>query len=107
MKQVLVTGANGFVGQHLVRELAEIGMTVVGVGGPMRATKKPQYVSSYLELDLMRAEDVARLEFKGIDGVVHLAGLAAIGASFDNPMLYMTTNIGIEINMFETALAQQ
>lgn len=107
MKRVLVTGANGFVGQHLVRELAENGMTVVGVGGPQGATKKSPHVSTYLELDLTRPEDVEHIEFAGIDGVIHLAGLAAVGASFDDPMLYMTTNVGIEVNLFEAALAQK
>jgi GDP-4-dehydro-6-deoxy-D-mannose reductase len=106
MKTILVTGANGFVGQHLVRELAENGMTVVGVGGPIGTSKKSQYVSSYLELDLMDMDDVSHLDFKGIDGVIHLAGLAAVGPSFDDPMLYMTTNVGIEVNLFEAALSQ-
>jgi GDP-4-dehydro-6-deoxy-D-mannose reductase len=106
MKTILVTGANGFVGQHLVRELAENNMTVVGVGGPIGSSKKSPYVSRYLELDLMKTEDVARLEFGDIDGVIHLAGLAAVGASFDDPMRYMTTNIGIEVNLFEAALSQ-
>jgi GDP-4-dehydro-6-deoxy-D-mannose reductase len=106
MKTILVTGANGFVGQHLVRELAENGMTVVGIGGPIGTAKKSPYVSSYIELDLMNLHDVKRLELKGVDGVIHLAGLAAVGASFDDPMLYISTNIGIETNLYEAALSQ-
>jgi GDP-4-dehydro-6-deoxy-D-mannose reductase len=107
MKHVLVTGANGFVGAHLVRELATNGITVVGVGGPMKTASVSEHASSYLELDLTRPEDIARLDLTDIDGVVHLAGLAAVGASFDNPMLYMSTNVGIEVNIFEAALKQQ
>jgi GDP-4-dehydro-6-deoxy-D-mannose reductase len=107
MKKVLVTGSNGFVGQHLTRELAENGISVIGVGGQQGAKEKSPHVETYLELDLTDPKQAARLDFKGVDGVVHLAGLAAIGASFDDPMLYMTTNVGIEVNLFETALAQQ
>lgn len=107
MKKVLVTGSNGFVGQHLVRELAENGITVVGVGGSQGSKEKSPHVEAYLELDLTNPEEAARIDFKGVDGVVHLAGLAAVGASFDDPMLYMTTNVGIEVNLFEAALAQQ
>jgi GDP-4-dehydro-6-deoxy-D-mannose reductase len=38
---------------------------------------------------------------------VHLAGMTSVGASFDQPMQYMLMNIGIEINLFETALKQR
>jgi len=107
MKRVLVTGSNGFVGQHLVRELAEHGITVLGVGGQQGAKEKSPHVDTYLELDLTNPKEAARIDFKEVDGVVHLAGLAAIGASFGKPMLYVATNIGIEVNLFETALAQQ
>lgn len=102
----MVTGSNGFVGQHLVRELSENGTTVVGVGGHIGSSKKSPFVSSYLELDLTNTEDVSQLDFKDINGVIHLAGLAAVGASFDDPMLYITTNIGIEVNLFEAAISQ-
>jgi len=107
MKKVLVTGANGFVGQHLVRELSENDITVVGVGGSIGSHDKSPYITEYLELDLTKTDEVSKLDFKGVDGVIHLAGLAAIGASFDDPMLYISTNIGIEVNLYEAALAQK
>lgn len=106
MNKILVTGANGFVGQHLVKELAENGATVVGVGGPAGATEKSPHVSEYTVLDLNNPEEVAKINFEGVDGVVHLAGLAAVGPSFDQPMDYINTNIGIETNLFEAALVQ-
>ncbi len=107
MKRILVTGANGFVGQHLSKELADNGIEVVGVGGPRGATEKSPYVTTYLELDLTKPEDAKQIDFTNIDGVIHLAGLAAVDASFDEPMLYMNTNIGIQVNLFEAALAQK
>lgn len=106
MKKILVTGANGFVGQHLVKELHEHGIAVVGVGGPQGAKNKSPYVATYLELDLTKPDQVAQIDFTDIDGVIHLAGLAAVGASFDNPMLYMSVNVGIEVNLFEAAMSQ-
>jgi GDP-4-dehydro-6-deoxy-D-mannose reductase len=107
MPKVIVTGSNGFVGQHLVKELAEHGITVVGVGGHQGAKEKSPHVESYLELDLTKPEEAARIDFQGVDGVIHLAGLAAVGPSFDDPMLYFNVNVGIEVNLFETALAQK
>jgi GDP-4-dehydro-6-deoxy-D-mannose reductase len=106
MKKVLVTGANGFVGQHLVKELFENGITVVGVGGHIGSAAKPAYIDEYMVLDLNDAAAVGKIDFKNIDGVIHLAGLAAVGPSFDDPLGYMTTNVGIEINLFEAAIAQ-
>lgn len=106
MQKVLVTGANGFVGQHLVKELSENGITVVGVGGHIGAIEKPAYIDEYAVLDLNDAAAVAKLNFKDIDGVIHLAGLAAVGPSFDDPLKYINVNVGLEINLFEAALAQ-
>jgi GDP-4-dehydro-6-deoxy-D-mannose reductase len=105
-KRVLVTGVNGFVGTHLVKELNENGIEVIGVGGAHGATEPDPNVSSYQVLDLTVREEVEKIDFQNIDGVIHLAGLAAVGPSFDNPMGYITTNIGIEVNLFEVANQQ-
>lgn len=58
-------------------------------------------------LDLSRPEEAAKVDFSNVAGVVHLAGLAAVGPSFDQPMEYINTNIGIEVNLFEAALVQK
>ncbi len=106
MKKVLVTGANGFVGNHLVKELSEYGISVVGIGG-QEGSKKPAYIDEYLAINLLDRKAVQQeINFEGIDGVIHLAGLAAVGPSFDDPQQYMETNIGIEVNLFEAALSQ-
>jgi GDP-4-dehydro-6-deoxy-D-mannose reductase len=99
MPTVLITGADGFVGKHLYSELTENGYDVVRVAGPRSKT-------SELALDLTSDDDLRGLSFNGVDGVIHLAGLAAVRPSFDEPMHYIKTNIGIEVNLFETALKQ-
>jgi GDP-4-dehydro-6-deoxy-D-mannose reductase len=105
MQKVLVTGINGFVGQHVAHELIQTGIDVVGIGGP-GSTAAHDKVTDYLSLDLTKAEEAARIDFAGIDGVIHLAGLAAVGPSFDKPVGYVSTNVGIQTNLFEAALAQ-
>jgi GDP-4-dehydro-6-deoxy-D-mannose reductase len=105
-KKILVTGVNGFVGQHLVKELVDNSIEVVGVGGSIGSVDSIPGVSAYQVIDLSKKEDAAKIDFSGIDGVIHLAGLAAVGPSFDNPMQYINVNIGIETNLFEAALAQ-
>lgn len=106
MKAILVTGANGFVGRHLVKELVDNGLTVLGITGPSSPTNEDN-LASYISLDLLRKADYHKINFKEVDKVVHLAGLAAVGPSFDDPMEYISTNMGIQINLFETALKQK
>lgn len=106
MNKVLVTGANGFVGNHLIKELIGHGIKVVGVGGELGNKEKPD-IDEYLVLDLNEKSAVEKIDFGDIDGVIHLAGLAAVGPSFDDPMQYINTNVGIEVNLFEVALAQK
>lgn len=100
MNKILITGANGFVGQHLTNELTSNGIEVVGVGYSSDAL-------NVLSLDLTNPSECSKLDFSHIFGVIHLAGLAAVGPSFVDPMKYITTNMSIEVNLFETALKQK
>jgi GDP-4-dehydro-6-deoxy-D-mannose reductase len=103
--KVLVTGANGFVGPHLVTALAKAGHEVVALGHSSGVGRVPEGVEM-VSLDLMDREAVDGLDFRGIDGVVHLAGLAAVGPSFDTPLKYLQVNGGLEVNLYEAAQAQ-
>lgn len=103
--KVLITGANGFVGQHLVRELKNSGINVVSVGGHTAPSIDGE---ECIRLDLSNQEEAHReLNFTGIDGVIHLAGLAANGPSFSEPLKYINVNSAIQINLMETALEQK
>ncbi len=104
MKNVLVTGSNGFVGKHLINDLVENGHQVTGVGVDDSKLKKRNY--EYKKIDLNNIEEVLTLNLKSFDYVIHLAGLAAVGPSFDNPVLYLNTNLDIESNLFEACIKQ-
>jgi len=106
MHKILVTGVNGFVGRHLAKELSEHGLEVVGVGGPQGGREISDYISRYYTIDLMDKQATAELDFSDIDGVIHLAGLASVGPSFNDPLTYIQTNVGLEVNLFETAMSQ-
>lgn len=101
MQRVIVTGANGFVGNHLQHELDASGIETIGVG-----YSGSNNTDKLVLLDLTNPEDCAKLDFSSVSGVIHLAGLAAVGDSFTSPMKYIQTNMGIEINLFEAALKQ-
>jgi len=104
--EVLITGANGFVGQHLVRELAEHEISTATVGGPKNSNQSADSPANTYNLDLTDPAQADKIDFSRIDAVIHLAGLAAVGPSFDNPQLYMDTNVGMQVNLFEAALRQ-
>jgi GDP-4-dehydro-6-deoxy-D-mannose reductase len=102
MASIAVTGANGFVGRHLVRELVSAGHTVVGIGRDESALE-PDLLADYIGTNLTADWPST----PAIDAVAHLAGLAAVGPSFDNPGLYVNENSAMVINLFEALRAAQ
>jgi GDP-4-dehydro-6-deoxy-D-mannose reductase len=106
MPKILVTGANGFAGRHVTAELVNNNYEVIAVGGSQAPGIKANDVISYITLDLTDKAETEKINFNEVMGVVHLAGMTSVGASFEQPMQYMMVNIGIEINLFETALKQ-
>lgn len=63
MKRVLVTGADGFVGRHLVPELAGLGFTVIPAAGPAAGPGAAGDVPGLLRADLLSpgaARDLVR-----------------------------------------------
>lgn len=105
MKRIAVTGANGFVGQHLLNELVMNDYEVLAIGGsnlPIAANQTANHVG----VDLSQIDQVKRLDLSDVDAIIHLAGLAAVGPSFEDPMKYITTNAALEANLFQRAIDQ-
>lgn len=106
MKKIAITGANGFVGQHLIKELVENGYQVLAIGGSNLPNLQGHQGVTYTSADLTKPEEVKQIDLSGVDAVIHLAGLAAVGPSFDDPMRYITTNAALETNLFQRAVEQ-
>jgi GDP-4-dehydro-6-deoxy-D-mannose reductase len=85
--RVGVSGVNGFVGQHLVRELVAHGHQVLGIShGPVEPAIG-DVLTEYADRDLTEGWPAQES-----DAVVHLAGLSAVGPSFANPQSYIHGN---------------
>ena len=97
-RRIAVTGVNGFVGRHLVAELVGHDFDVVGIGHEPDA--HPEGLSDYLSQDLT----VAWPRGLAVDAVVHLAGLSAVGPSFDQPQRYLEQNSAMVTHMCEAVL---
>lgn len=111
MTKVLVTGADGFIGSHLVEELVVRGYQV-------RAFVYYNSFNSWGWLDQVSKEIMKNVEiFSGdirdsngvkesmrdIDEVYHLAALIAIPFSYHSPDSYVDTNIKGTLNVLQAA----
>jgi GDP-4-dehydro-6-deoxy-D-mannose reductase len=101
--KVVVSGINGFVGEHLARELVNSGISVIGIGQDTEPNHNiANILHSYIQTNLIEQWP----DIPGVKAVIHLAGLAAVGPSFDKPQLYINTNSAMVTNLCEYYLRQ-
>jgi UDP-glucose 4-epimerase len=86
-RNVLVTGAKGFIGRHTARALAAQGYWVVGIGhGHWTVAEARAYgVAQWVEADIT-LDNLNSLDLPGpVDCVVHCAGSGAVSFSYAQP----------------------
>tara|TARA_Y100000589_G_C27149525_1_gene628307 strand:+ start:80 stop:1075 length:996 start_codon:yes stop_codon:yes gene_type:complete len=111
MKKVLVTGADGFIGSHLVELLIEEGYQVralciynsAGSWGWLDSLPKNKKKLIDVTLGDIRDANCVRQIMKGCDIVFHLAALIAIPYSYIAPASYVDTNIHGTLNVLQAA----
>ncbi len=109
--KILVTGADGFIGSHLVEELIQQGYSV----------RPFVFYNSFnswgwldtLPFEIKRELDVfagdvrdpfgVKKAMEGCDRVLHLAALIAIPYSYHSPATYVSTNIQGTLNVVQAA----
>ena len=111
-KMILVTGAAGFIGSHAVEAFVKRGDQVIGLDNlndyydPARKEKNLREVTEharagkwpgtfqFLKGDIRDRELIAHLfSDHRFDGVVHLAAMAGVRVSIDDPGLYYDVNV--------------
>jgi nucleoside-diphosphate-sugar epimerase len=108
VKRLVVTGAGGFIGRHLLESEILKRIPVRAILGPddaplSSAEKSPRMNCHRCDI---RQEGELGDAFRGADTVIHLAGPASVSASFQNPDEYLSTHvIGTRVVM-ATALRQ-
>lgn len=111
IKNVLVTGADGFIGSHLVEELLKDGYHVrafvlynsFNTWGWLDSFDKETLNQIDVFAGDVRDSNAVRKAMEGMDAVLHLAALIAIPYSYYAPDAYVDTNIKGTLNVLQAA----
>ena len=107
MKKILVTGADGFIGSHLVELLVKNHFNVVALTqyNSFNNWGWLEDVSCLKEIKVVsgdiRDNSFCRKIVQDIDQIIHLAALIAIPYSYHAPQSYVETNILGTLNLCE------
>ncbi|NER12187.1 SDR family NAD(P)-dependent oxidoreductase [Leptobacterium flavescens] len=115
MKKVLVTGAEGFIGSHLVEELVNNGYEVNAFclynsfNSNGWLDHLPDNIKKNVNVFMGNIEDVHHLRkaLKDCDRVIHLAALISIPYSYVAPESFLKTNINGTLNILQLAREEE
>jgi len=111
IKRILVTGADGFIGSHLVERLVRDGFNVRAFvfynsfNSWGWLDNLPNQIKDEIEIFAGDIRDPFGVKeaMKGCDVVYHLAALIAIPFSYHSPSSYVETNISGTLNILQSA----
>ncbi len=110
MSTILVTGGAGYIGSHTVVELLNAGHQVIIVDNLCNSSiavleriyklAKPNF--RFVQADVRDGAALDRLfAEQPIDGVIHFAGLKAVGESVSQPLRYFDNNVGSTLALLQ------
>lgn len=109
MKKILITGAGGFIGSHLVEACVKRGLKVrafVRYNGRNNwgwLESLPKLKDIEVVAGDIRDFDSVNTAMRGCDTVFHLAALIGIPYSYVSPLAYVKTNIEGTYNVLQSA----
>src|SRR5918911_4572206 len=114
---ILVTGAAGFIGSHLVDRLLRDGWEVTGVdnfddfySAALKRDNIADHVGhpaySLVEADIRDPDTLLTRLTRRYDVIVHLAAKAGVRPSIAHPVLYQDVNVRGTQNLLELAKAR-
>ncbi len=110
MTKILVTGGAGFIGSHTCIELLNAGHEVVVLDNLCNSSSKSLKIVEretnktldFYEVDIRDEKQLEKIfEAEKIEGVIHFAGLKAVGESSVIPLDYYDNNIAGTLNLLK------
>ena len=99
--KILVTGGAGFIGSHVVRLLLESGYQVVVLDNLSHGFRQNVDKRAKLIVGDIRDSRKTKEALKGIDAVIHMAGLIVVPESVADPVKYYDNNVLGAVNLLE------
>ena len=108
--KILVTGGAGYIGSHTCVELLNAGYEIVVLDNLSNSCEKSLDVVKeitgkdfpFYNVDLLDYEATSKVfDENKIDGVIHFAGLKAVGESVRIPIRYYHNNITGTLNLID------
>ena len=97
-KTVLVTGATGYIGSHVVKQLHEHGYSVTGTDYNLNQNNILPHVDDLIEWDIRNHRSFS----DHYDTVVHLAALTRVSDSVADPDSFYKTNVDATLNVIQS-----
>ena len=109
---ILVTGGAGYIGSHTIIELTNSGHSVVVVDNLSNSNKEvikriekiTNTPITFYEQDVCDSKELRAIfsEHK-VDGIIHFAGLKAVGESVQKPLEYYKNNLDSTLSLLTVA----
>ena len=102
MSKVLVTGGAGFIGSHVARLLIETGHSVTVLDNFESGHKNALAKEAKLVVGDINDPQKCPEALKGVDAVIHMAGLIVVPESVRDPLKYCNNNVIGTVNLLES-----
>lgn len=106
--KILVVGGAGYIGSHMVKQLAQAGSDVITLDNLSYGYRDAVKYGEFVEGDLGDSKVLDSIfSSNDIDAVMHFAGFIQVGESVIKPSMYYHNNVSNTLTLLDTMLKHQ